>query len=280
VVDESAARTPVASGRAGLVAAISLFTALPIPARAHPQVDEQLAARALRWLPVIGVLVGLPASVALAATTARLVDTAGALLGATVAVAVLAVVTRAFHLDGLADTVDGLGGAATKERALAVMRQPDIGAFGVVALVLVLGLKVAGLAAIAVDHPALAAYTLVLSEVTGRSGVVLAAGPGVPSARSEGFGALVAGTASRAARWLAVAFPVALAVLPAAWTFASVLSAWDVVRLVAGVLVGLGVAVVWRRHVVRRIGGVTGDVFGSIVELGSVATVLAVAVWG
>jgi adenosylcobinamide-GDP ribazoletransferase len=252
-----------------LLLSLTMFTAIPLRTQVL-DVDRTIAARALLWLPLVGA--GLGAVAAIPLVLARYADpgVAGGLLGAALAITVLAVLTSGMHLDGLADTIDGLGSRAPAARALEIMRQPDVGAFGVAALVLSQLLKVCALAA--VGPTAMAAAALVLAELTGRVGIVLAAGPGVPSARPEGFGALVAGSVGVLPRALLVLAAAGLAALlgllgllgPGLW-------------LVPAVAAGLLAAVWWRRRVVRRLGGVTGDVFGSVAEVGSTVVLLAVA---
>ncbi len=118
------------------------------------------------------------------------------LLGATLAIGVLALLTGGLHLDGLADTADGLGSRRPRDEALAIMRRSDIGPFGVVALLFAVGVQVTGLAAVQPGWPGAAA--LAVAVVTGRVAVVLAAGS--PAARPDGFGALVAGSTTAPAR--------------------------------------------------------------------------------
>ncbi|MDX6422388.1 MAG: adenosylcobinamide-GDP ribazoletransferase, partial [Trebonia sp.] len=116
--------------------AISLFTA--IPAGVSGTLDDDVAARAILWLPAIGLLLGgVGGGVMLAA--GRLNATGpGRLLGAALAVAAIAVLTGGLHLDGLADTADGLGSRRPAADALEIMRRSDIGPMGVGALVLAL----------------------------------------------------------------------------------------------------------------------------------------------
>jgi adenosylcobinamide-GDP ribazoletransferase len=257
----------------GFAAAVALFTALPVPGGAARNIDQHVAARALRWLPAVGAGLGLLAGVPLIVTAVLTAHEAGALLGSTLAVTTLALATRGLHLDGLADTVDGLGSAAPPEQALAIMRKPDIGAFGVVAVVLALLVKVTALAAVSAAYGmGIGVLALVAAEFTGRAAVVLAARPGVPSARPTGFGALVAGSVTPATLATTAVTAALVAAVPLVWG-----APGTSLGLLAGIVVGLAVAEYWRRHVVRRIGGVTGDVFGSIVELSSVAVLLTLA---
>ena len=114
-------------------------------------------------------------------------------------IAALAVMTRGLHLDGLADTADGLGPLRSGERSLQVMHQSDIGPFGVVTLVLTLLLQVACLAALLPTEAGwLALWTAV---VVARLAMARTGLPGVSVADGSSLGSLVAGTVSAA--WFA-----------------------------------------------------------------------------
>ena len=107
----------------GPLESAALLTVLRVPARAAASTRGVLP-----WAPLVGLVLGaLAAGVGVAG--ARLVSP---LTGAVLAVTVLAALTRGLHLDGLADTADGLGPLRGRERALEVMRQGDVGPFGVV----------------------------------------------------------------------------------------------------------------------------------------------------
>ena len=124
-----------------LAAAVTLLTRVPLARRVA--IDEADIARSLAWLPLVGV--GLGGAVALAgrALDGRLDNGPAAVL----IVAAWALATGAIHLDGLADSADALG-AGARERSLAIMRDPRVGSFGVLALVLVVVLKIALVAAV------------------------------------------------------------------------------------------------------------------------------------
>jgi len=248
-------------------AALSLFTA--IPAGAPAGLDPDTMVRALFWLPAVGLLVGLVAAGGLAVVTAGGPSVPRQLLGAAVAVALLAALTGGLHLDGLADTADGLGSRRPAPDALAIMRRPDIGPLGVAALVLVLLIQVTALAAVPRGWPAAAA--LVLAAVTGRVAAVLATGG--PAARPGGLGALVAGRTGRAGR-AATGLLLLAAILPAGLALGGVAAA---LRGLAAALAGLLAGGLLSRTARRRLGGMTGDVFGAIIEL-SAGTVLLVLV--
>ncbi|MFD1533779.1 adenosylcobinamide-GDP ribazoletransferase, partial [Pseudonocardia aurantiaca] len=123
--------------------ALSWLTVLPVRAGTP---DAGVAAGALRWAPVVGALLGAAAGGVLVGLAALGVPS---LVAGLLTVGFLALATRGMHLDGLADTADGLGCYGPPERALAVMRDGGAGPFAVVTLIVVLGAQAASLAAIA-----------------------------------------------------------------------------------------------------------------------------------
>ena len=251
-----------------LRSALGLFTILPV--RAVPEIGRPDAARAVLWLPVAGLLLSVPAAGVLLGVQAGGGSAPRRLLAAALAIGVLALLTGGLHLDGLADTADGLGSRRPRDEALAIMRRSDVGPFGVVALLFTVLVQVTALATVTAGWPGVAA--LAVAAVTGRTAVVLATGPGSPAARPDGFGALVAGATSARARITAVAV-----LLAAAATTAAAWGWYPAARAVIAVLAGLCAAGLLRRLAVRRLGGMTGDVFGALVEVSSAMVLLALA---
>ncbi|RIV38479.1 adenosylcobinamide-GDP ribazoletransferase [Micromonospora radicis] len=242
-----------AESRLGDGARLALTTLTIAPVRAG-RVDRATAGTAMALAPAVGALLGV-----LTAGVLLLLDPLTApLVAAGVAVAVCALLTRGLHLDGLADTVDALGSYRRGPAALEIMRKPDVGPFGVVALVLVLLVQAAALAELAGRDRAATLVAVVTATAAGRLGVTLACRRGVPAARPEGLGALVAGTVG----------PLALAVGTGAVALLAVAAvpgrAW---QGPLAVLAALAVSAGLLRHVVRRLGGITGDVLGATVEL-------------
>ena len=104
-------------------------------------------ARTMRWFPVVGLVLG-----AIVGGTWWLADQAFTpFLAAALAVAADLAITGMLHVDGLADSADGLLPHLDRDRRLAIMAQPDIGAFGVAAVGIALLLRVAALSSMAVD---------------------------------------------------------------------------------------------------------------------------------
>lgn len=245
---------------AGLRLAVTMLTVAPIRAG---RVDRQAAAVAMSVAPVVGAGLGAVLAGLLAA-----LGVAGAppLVAAGVTVAAGALLTRGLHLDGLADTVDALGSYRSGAGGLAIMKKSDIGPFGVAAIALVLLLQTAAVAALR-D----AAWCLVVAWAAGRLGVTLACRRGVPAARPDGLGALVAGSVPVPVAvlvTLAVAGASSLAVQDRPW------------QGPACVLAAVLVAVLLIRHAAGRFGGITGDVIGATVETSTTAVLILLTLHG
>ena len=243
--------------------ALGTLTVLPVRA---PVVDREVAGRAMALAPLVGLLLALPALLLLAVLSWAEVSP---LVAAALVLGLLALLTRGLHLDGLADTADGLGSGKPPPEALEVMRRGDVGPFGVVTLVLVLALQVAALAQLVATG--LGAAGIIAALVVSRLSLPLACSDGVPAARSDGLGAVVAGTVFRGMALVAVLLAYAAVVVPTL-----VLTGTLQVATLAplGLLVGLALG--WRA--VRRLGGVTGDVLGAVTEATFTGTLLALCV--
>jgi adenosylcobinamide-GDP ribazoletransferase len=246
----------------GLQLAVSWLTVLPVGTPV--QVDRNIARQALYWAPLVGAGLGLLAAGLLTALHA--LGTPSLLAGLAV-VAALGGLTRGIHLDGLADTADGLGCYGESQRALDVMRDGATGPFGVVALVLVLSTQAAALGTLAETGRLI---PVVLAMVAGRAAFGWCARMGVPPARPAGLGALVADSQPPAVpvAWSAILLAGGLVAVPGRpWQgpLAVGLAALAVLALSA--------------HTRRRFGGVTGDVLGATSEL-TTTIVLAVCALG
>jgi adenosylcobinamide-GDP ribazoletransferase len=246
--------------------ALALFTVVPV--RGAPELTRGRAVAALRWFPLIGAALGAVAGLPLAAVRAWTPHATG--LGAVLAVALLAGLSRGLHLDGLADTADGLASRAPAGRALQIMRRSDIGPFGVLAIVLAVLVDVAALVAVGGSswYPVAA---LAVAAATGRLAALHAAHRRVPSARDSGFGAYVAGSVSTP-----VAVVETVAVLGGGAGLAALVHA-SVPGWLAAQAGALLVAAGVRWHATRRLGGVTGDVFGALVEISTALTLTGLA---
>jgi adenosylcobinamide-GDP ribazoletransferase len=235
----------------GLRLALSTLTVLPVRTG---RIDRAAAAVAMSVAPLVGALLG-------AVLAGLFVLLGEGALAAAVTVTAAALLTRGLHLDGLADTVDALGSYRAGEAALKIMKQSDIGPFGVAAIAAALLIQAAALTEVG---PA----AIVVAWAAGRLGATVACRRGVPAARPEGLGALVAAT---------VPVPVALgaaALVAAGAVWAVPGRPWQGPAAVASALL---VVVLLLRHAVRRFGGITGDVVGAAVETTTTLTLVALA---
>ena len=225
------------------------MTTLPI------QIPENWSAgdsgRASVWYPFVGLVVG--AITWLAWKGAILVFPAW--VAGVVSLVVWVVLTGGLHLDGLADCCDGLLSSTSVERRLEIMKDPHVGAFGVIGLVLVLMLKAAALGSLAI----VSGFGILLAASLARWCILPAAL--LPLARPSGMGADFAlGFRRSFILWGAI-LPLAMAIFLG-------------VPGIVSALAGLGAAgfVLWLAK--SRIGGVTGDVFGMVVEIVEVVVLM------
>lgn len=246
-----------------LLTAVGLFTVIPV----RPfEVDRGAARRAMAAFPWLGLLLGAAAGLLLVGAGAL----GSPLVGVVAALALLAGVTGALHLDGVADTADGLGSRKPAEEALEIMRRSDIGPMGVVTLVFVLLADFTALLTIPWDWTGAAA--LACAVMVSRTAVMVAS-TSTKGARERGFGALFVGVTGRGAAALNVA-AVAVVVVALGWLTGGLASA--IAFPAAGALAAV-VAWLWARHLRRRLGGWTGDTFGSLIEVSQAAYLVAAA---
>lgn len=230
----------------GLVTAVRTLTVLPFPGK-----DAERFSDSLYWFPLVGLLLGAAQALLAWAGAATGWDELAALLVLLAGV----LLTRGIHADGLADLADGFFGGREREKRLRIMKDPTVGSFGAVALILLMLLKwIAALRLIQYGAYGVIASGVVLARM---AQVILA--ERLPYARSEG------GTAVSFVNGAGIGH-LLVALLSASF-FISMLMRFDPlavsVLLITSFLTAAGVAVLsW-----RMIGGVTGDVLGAVSEL-------------
>lgn len=254
--------------------ALGTFTALPV--QPPEQVDRSVLGRAMLLAPLTTAPMAL---VWLGLGTVSSRGWAPATVVAVLALVVTALISRALHLDGLADLADGLTSGHDPARSLEVMRRGDTGPAGAAAVVLVLLLDAACLAVLfaSVRGTVLAVVALVASRLA----CAVCARDGIPSARRDGLGQGVAGTVARTqVSGLVVAVGALAAVVGARLPGGLPGVPWWAPALAGGaaVLCGAAAATATRRHAVRRLGGITGDVIGGAVEIALAAGLVTAAV--
>jgi adenosylcobinamide-GDP ribazoletransferase len=247
--------------RLGFVA-LQFLTRVPSPRWVGFE-PEWLNASA-RHFPLVGALVGAVGAAVLLSASMLWPPLVAALL----ALAATVSITGAFHEDGLADTLDALGGAVPRERALAIMKDSRIGSY--VALIIVLGVRVALMASLCSGPWPLVVAAMVLSHALGRAGAV----------------ALMALLPYAGDAEHAKAKPLATAIGPVEWTTALAwgfglvavgagTGAFTLGRGAAVVVLAGGVTLLMRTSLRRRLGGYTGDTLGAAEQFTEVAVLLA-----
>ncbi len=241
----------------GLLAALSFLTTIPIPERW--QGETLIAPRVmLWWWGVAGGLIGVLVAATVWVAHLRLPWEACAAIG----VVALVVLSGGLHLDGFADTCDGVGSRATRERALAIMKDSRTGAFGVIGIVCLLLLKFSLLAGFT---PLWGIAAIGLAPVAGRLAQVWILHI-YPYARAEG--GMAGAFFDAATRWHVVVTMLVAVVIAFAW-----LQLTGIVALACAMLVG-SIGAAW---VAFWLQGHTGDTVGAISEVTEVAMILMLA---
>jgi adenosylcobinamide-GDP ribazoletransferase len=257
---------------AGLRLAVSLLTILPV--RGPSTVDRRRAGWAMTWAPLVGLALGVGAALIVFAWRLLVGGMSESPIPPLFGLGALAVVTGGLHLDGLADFADGLGARRDRAGTLEVMRDSAVGAFAVIALIFVLALQTWALTLAVIRHHGTVA--MIVSVVAGRLAATLACASGMPAARTEGLGSLVAGSVPRGRAVVVVLGCLGIAVLAGRFDYHGGglgESAHAAVALMVGLLVAEGV----RRLAGRKLGGLTGDVLGTLVETATTVSLLVMA---
>jgi adenosylcobinamide-GDP ribazoletransferase len=240
--------------------ALQFFTRLPIPGWVG--FEAAWLQHASRYFPLVGVVVAAvaagvyyAAALVLPAPVAAVLSTAASIY-----------ITGAFHEDGFADTCDGLGGGMTKERALEIMKDSRVGAYGAIGIVCMLATKLSALAmlpprvavaALFVAHPL---SRLAATALIWRLDYVRGEGKAKPLAQQMT-------TAEFAIATITCALPVVYVQATNAMTPAAVLAA----------IIAASLAALWLgRSFVRRLGGYTGDCLGAVQQLAEALIYIAV----
>lgn len=245
---------------ADFLVAVQFLTRIPVP---DPPFHSDSLASAVKFFPVVGLLIGSAAALLHFLLAPHLPRT----LAAVLVIVFLVLITGCLHEDGLADTADGLGGGWTREQVLAIFKDSNIGSYGSTALTLSLLTRVLLLAnlPLALVTPYLIAAHVLCRWTTLPMSYYLAPITRKNEARPS-QGARIARLTTRGTLVFGTVFSVAISILLLKVHAATALAATALVSLLSGL------------YYQRRINGVTGDCLGATNQLTEVA-VLLTGVW-
>lgn len=241
-----------------LVLMIQFMTRYPIPVVIEFTAEHFV--RGMKWMPLVGLLAALPGALAFALADMWLDREVAALF----AVIMLITVTGGLHLDGIADTADGLFSYRTRERMLEIMRDSTLGANGVIALVLTILLKYTLLAHIPGEGALLA---VLATPVLGRAALTWHSACSCYAREVRGIGDYVNQTGLSQAL---AASAVALGLLTLLLVLFGVRAALVPAVALMLILPPVALAVLFALYLKRRLGGITGDTIGASIELAEI----------
>ncbi len=242
-----------------LFSMLRFMTRLPVPG-GHELTRHDLAG-GMMVMPFIGAVVGGIAALAYFGASLFL-DHA---LASFAALSALVLVTGGLHLDGLADTFDGVMSHRGRTRILEIMKDSRLGASGAIALIFILGGKYLCILSLAGGPAILPA--LVTAPVLGRTSMVISAGMGAYARSGEGLGSFVDETGLR---------EIAVAVIIAAAVTFPLMGLWGLITLAAVSVF----AVVFTAWLKVKIGGITGDTLGACIEIAETIALFTLAAPG
>ncbi|PKO13938.1 MAG: adenosylcobinamide-GDP ribazoletransferase [Chloroflexi bacterium HGW-Chloroflexi-10] len=236
--------------------AFCFLTILPIP---YPQqLQFKDLGKSARWFPLVGLVIGL----LLAGLRWVLGLIFPPLLVGILVVAAWALLTGGLHLDGLADCGDGLLVSAAPERRLEILKDSRLGSFGALTLIFHLLIKVATVSLLTTP---IAWFALPAAAAMGRAMLVWSATR--PFARPGGMGETFANGLAKPVQWLPwVILAVGLPMMGVGWL------------AIPAILLSILLTLAIQRMAARRLGGLTGDVLGLVVELVETAVLLIMVI--
>ncbi|MFH1096987.1 MAG: adenosylcobinamide-GDP ribazoletransferase [Candidatus Desantisbacteria bacterium] len=244
----------------GFVIALQFLTRLTI--NPNIEVTEEGLGKSIVFFPIIGCILGCILIVA--NTFLSLILFLSPLTVNLLLIIILIWLTGGLHLDGLADTIDGLSGAKKKEKILSIMRDSCVGVMGVLSLICILGMKVCFLGEI---HHEFKNQALLLMPLMGRWGIIIACCL-APYARDEGKAKAFVAQVGVRELLLATIFTVGVTIALIGWK-----------GMMLTFLIPFFV-LIWTRYLIAKINGITGDTLGACCECSEVLVLIGMIALG
>jgi adenosylcobinamide-GDP ribazoletransferase len=239
------------------IAAVQFLTRVPTPNLPY---DPGALSRAVKFFPIVGLLVGGAAALIHILLTPHLPRVVTALL----VITFLVVITGCLHEDGLADTADGFGGGRNREQILIILKDSRIGSYGGAALILSLGARILLLASLPLAQVPLyliAAHVLCRWTTLPLS-YFLDPARSQPGQDEAGQGARIARLTTRGTLIIGSLFTLVICIAALRTHAAGAIAATVLVTVLSGL------------YFQQRIGGITGDCFGAANQLAEIAVYL------
>lgn len=221
---------------------------------------------ATRVFPMAGLLIALPSAILVSILHHAHADP---LLTATLALAVTTALTGALHEDGLADTADGFGGGADKERSLTIMKDSRIGSYGAIALILSFMVRVAAIAVLIRELPGQASAASLIAVASFSRAMMVWHWHGLPPARQAGVAASL-GQPETTDRNHALAYGIGIACVV-------LFLSYTVVAAIVAIAASFAPAHLFKRLCLRKIDGHTGDTIGATQQITEIVMLVALA---
>ncbi|QAA34835.1 adenosylcobinamide-GDP ribazoletransferase [Clostridium manihotivorum] len=236
-----------------LILIIQFMTRIPI--NLSLEVKREDFADAVRYFPIVGVIVGALDMLIYLGTSTFF----HGVLPSVFTILSHIIITGGLHLDGVSDTADGIFSGRNKERVLEIMKDSRVGTFGVLALIIIILLRFSALQ----DMPNINIYTaLLVSPVISRSLATLLMYKRRYAREKEGLGDLFIGKISKTTLFLALFIGIGVTLLAARLN--------GLIVIIVGVIFTL----IFRTYIEKRLDGVTGDILGASIELNEVIALI------
>ncbi|OTA14904.1 cobalamin synthase [Xenorhabdus vietnamensis] len=244
-------------------ATLQFMTRLPIPEKWAEGIDFRHYWRGVPYFPLVGLIIGCLAGLLSLAVSQ---SGGGMYIGAIGYVLALAFLTGGLHLDGLADSCDGLFSARQREKMLEIMLDSRLGTYGGVGLIFCIVTKILAVVELSYHPPFYLFALLVCAPIVGRTAVVLLMYKQPYARESEGMGSSYIGKITPSATALTLLGGAALVMVLGNWK--------ALLAMMVSLLVIYGLALYFN----YRLGGQTGDTLGASIEVGEVTFLLAM-IW-
>ena len=245
----------------GFLLLLSFMTRLPMP---NLKYEEEKLGKSMKFFPLVGIIIGFILLVFTLGISYLSKNLTVSVLPLTVIVIILVdiVITGGLHLDGLADTFDGIFSYRSKQKMLEIMKDSRIGSNGVLALILYFLIKFVLLFSIASEYGGEYLMFAVLTYPVASRLCSVVSCASAPYARATGMGKMFADNTK--------IFDVIIAfVLTVAYIFVSLIDKKIMLINFIIILILIFISYGFSKLIERKIGGITGDTLGALVELTS-----------